>query len=147
MPWGKEAGNLVVHSHFFNVLAADAGRAAKQVNELVHERDVELALREAVLDRDEACGEVDFGESHIGDATADGEFLRVTKQRVEQLEKRRNLVHGADSADRVVAVTDVWVRGVESSPRWGNFSMNVWLPVTLALLHPCNWCTCASNRS
>ncbi|MFJ5984210.1 hypothetical protein [Lentzea sp. NPDC092896] len=146
VPWSKEAGNLVVHSRFFEVLAAYAGRAAEQVDELVHERNVELAGTQAVLDGDEVRGEVDFSESHIGDATADRDFLRVTKQRVKQLEERRNVVHGADSAVRVGAVTTVWVRGVESSPRWGNFSMNVELPVTLGLLHPGNGCTCASNR-
>lgn len=85
VPGGKEPGDLSVYGDLFAFLAAYERGPAEQVKELVRECDVELADAEAGSDGDESGGEVDFSEADIGDATADGDVLRVTEQCVQQV--------------------------------------------------------------
>lgn len=84
-----------MHEVFLVCLVADLGRSAQQVDQFVREGGVQLAGGEAGPQGDQAGGEIHFGESHIGDATAQCDVLRVTEQHVEQLDERRIVVHAA----------------------------------------------------
>jgi len=93
MPGDKQPRDFCVHRHLFLLLSAYQGGAAEKVEQFVRERYVRLAESQAVSEGDESGGEVDFGEPNVGEATADGDVLRVTEQCVEQVEERRNVVH------------------------------------------------------
>jgi hypothetical protein len=121
VPWSEEADDLGVHEGFLLCLVTDDGGSTQQVYEFVCECYVHLSWAEAGPQGDEAGGEVDFGDADVRCATADRDVRRVTEERVEELQQRRDVVHGGDMFGQVIGVTPVWARETEHSPKRSNF--------------------------